>query len=213
MSIRVLDLVGRVCRPLSVKKAVREVARKHANWLHSEGVEPNQQHGTIILSRQLKEQPTERAMAQLYNGDGQLLMWIWPEVAGTYLRRGLVSLVGECSPSGPRAVMVPHCVSHEVMTEICHYEYWGTAMAVEQRATMRVVIEKALQNRFSEWYVEKLVEEKLKSFFKKGHQVEAGLHEIRKARRQLAALELALAPDCAGIRIKLAEQLVSNNFK
>lgn len=204
MSIRVLDPVGRVCRPLPSKKAKREIARNQAIWLHAEGVEPNQGKGTLILLRQLRQQPAERAMTQLINGDGQFLAWIWPETANAYIRRELIILVGECSSSGPRAVMIPHCVTPEVIKMIRHTESLGIVIGVDQRAAMRTMIEEALTN-FSDGDVIKMMEGKLKSLFGKSAQVEVGLNELRAARRQLAAIELALAPDWAKIRNRLVE--------
>ena len=124
MSIRVLDPDGRVMRSVSPANARSWVEHSRARWLHADDVQPNREHGTIILNHPLREPPEERIMTQIFNGDGELLGWLWMDTAELWIRKKRIAQVGASSEDGPRAAILTHVVDPGAMEAIRRIEGW-----------------------------------------------------------------------------------------
>lgn len=209
MSIRVLDPDGRVLRPISPSNAKSKVGRSLANWVCAEGFKPNMKRGTIIMKKYTKILPGERVQTQIFNADGQLLGWIWPEVADRVLTRGWCNLVGSRSSFfGPRAVIIPFIMAQDAMKELQHIEARRTTEAVIERDYLRhkimSVISKATTWNDVEEKVNNVIQQHLGEFEK-----ETVLSDLRFFRRKVVALEIALAPDMSTVRHELLRKLTN----
>lgn len=207
MSIRVLDPNGRVMRPISPSNAKNWVEHSRAKWLHVHGFEPNRKHGTIIMKNHVKNPPVDRAQTQMYNADGQLLGWIWPELAERVLNQEWCFLVGSCSPNGPRAVIIPRLVDQDAaaMRELRYIESWRTAEAVIIRDALRSKITTVINTANSWKDIEKRVDTLLQQHLGVSER-ELVLSDIRLIRKKVAALELAIANDMTAVRHKLVNK-------
>ena len=203
MPIRVLDPDGRVCKPMRRGQAVREVDRKRAEWLCAAGVEPNKEHGTIILTRPVREPSPERVMTQIYNGDGELLGWLWPDVAELWVRKGAISQVGTSSEDGPRAAILPRVVDPKAMAAIRRIEGWRIAEGLRVRAELRLEIQRLMKHLKGD-ALEDAIVEKVRLYLGRG--ADLALEELRGIRRRITAMEFALAPDMTAVRHELIER-------
>lgn len=209
MSIRVLDTDGRVLKPVSPGNAFNWVEHSRAKWLHAPGIEPNVKQGTIILIRPVKNPPGERIMTQIFNGDGELLGWLWPDVTRRLIEKGAIKQVGSSSGDGPRAAILPRVVDSEIMGDIRRIEGWRIAEGLQDRACFRVEIERMMRiKNLKGAGLEDAILGKAKLFFgKKGKEM--ALEEIRGIRRRVAAMEIAISPDMNTIRQVLVKNYLT----
>ena len=205
MPIRVLDPDGRVTRTVSPANARSWVERSRARWLHANDVQPNREYGTIILSQQLKELPEERIMTQIFNGDGELLGWLWMDTSELWIRKKRIAQVGNSSEDGPRAAILPHVVDPGAMEAIRRIEGWRIAEGLKARAAVRAEIERAMPKLAGE-QLEKMILAMVYRRFGRD-ETDLVLKDLKDLRRQIVAMEIALAPDMADVRQELAYKI------
>ncbi len=205
MPIRVLDPDGRVTRSVSPANARNWVERSRARWLHADKVQPNREHGTIILNCPLKELPEERVMTQIFNGDGELLGWLWMDTSELWIRKKRIAQVGASSEDGPRAAILPHVVDPRAMEAIRRIEGWRIAEGLKARAAVRAEIESVMSTMAGE-QLENMI---LATVYQRLGKSEAdlALKDLKEMRRRIVAMEIALAPDMADVRQELAYKI------
>ena len=205
MSIRVLDPDGRVIRSVSSAKAHSWVEHARARWLHADEVQPNREHGTIILNCPLKELPEERVMTQIFNGDGELLGWLWMDTSELWIRKKRIAQVGASSEDGPRAAILPHVVDPRAMEAIRRIEGWRIAEGLKARAAVRAEIESAMSTMAGEQLEDMILAEVSMRLGK--DEADLVLKDLKEMRRRIVAMEIALAPDMADVRQELAYKI------
>jgi hypothetical protein len=205
MSIRVLDPNGRTIRSVSSAKAHSWVEHARARWLHADDVQPNRERGTIILNCALKELPEERVMTQIFNGDGELLGWLWMDTSELWIRKKRMAQVGASSEDGPRAAILPHVVDPRAMDAIRRIEGWRIAEGLKARAAVRAEIESAMSAMAGE-QLEDMILSAVSMRLGKG-EADLVLKDLREMRRRIVAMEIALAPDMADVRQELAYKI------
>jgi hypothetical protein len=205
MPIRVLDPDGRVTRTVSPANARSWVENARARWLHANDVQPNREYGTIVLSHQLKELPEERVMTQIFNGDGELLGWLWMDTSELWIRKKRITQVGASSEDGPRAAILPHVVAPQAMQAIRRIEGWRIAEGLKARAAVRTEIESAMSTMADE-RLENMILAAVHQRLGKD-EADLVLKDLKEIRRRIVAMEIALAPDMADIRQELAYKI------
>jgi predicted house-cleaning noncanonical NTP pyrophosphatase (MazG superfamily) len=206
VSIRVLNLDGRVLRPVSPSCAKSKVKHFSAKWLHAQGVEPDRQHGTIVLKDSVRNPPPDRVQTQVYNANGQLLGWIWPEIASRVLEKKQCNLVGTYMQNGPRALIIPRLVSKAATKELRYIESRRTAEAAIQRAFLRDRITEIINNAKNWTDVEEKVDSLLEQHLNE-YEKENVLSDIMYIRKKISALEIAIAPDLVEVKHEIAAKL------
>jgi hypothetical protein len=205
MSIRVLDPDGRVIWSVSSTKGHNWVEHARARWLHAQGVQPNRKNGTIILSHQPRELPEEKVMTQIYNGDGELLGWLWMDTSELWIRKKRIAQVGTSSEDGPRAAILPHVVDPRAMEAIRRIEGWRIAEGLKARAVVRAEIESAMSTMAGEQLEDMILAEVSMRLGK--DEADLVLKDLKEMRRRIVAMEIALAPDMADVRQELAYKI------
>jgi hypothetical protein len=205
MSIRVLDPDGRAIRSVSSAKAHSWVEHARARWLHADEVQPNREHGTIILNCALKELPEERVMTQIFNGDGELLGWLWMDTSELWIRKKRIAQVGASSEDGPRAAILPHVVGSSAMQAIRRIEGWRIAEGLKARAAVRAEIESAMSTMTGE-QLENMILAEVRIRLGKD-EADLVLKDLKEMRRRIVSMEIALAPDMADVRQELAYKI------
>jgi hypothetical protein len=186
---------------LRPKKAAHEVERHRAVWLHVKDVQPNGERGTIVLNCRLNETPEERIMTQIFNGDGEFLGWLHMDTAELWIRKGRIAQVGASTEDGPRAAILPHVVDRKAMEAIRHTEGYRIAKGLKARAVVRREIEEAMESLSGD-QLENTILSAVRLRLGKG-EADLVLADLRNMRRRIVSLEIALAPDMAGVRQRL----------
>ncbi|MDA8336054.1 MAG: hypothetical protein M0Z41_13905 [Peptococcaceae bacterium] len=212
MSIRVIDLAGRVCHPIPPKQAAREIERDQAHWVHADGIEPNILKGTIQLTRPMKDPPDSNRQTQVLDGDGIFLVWIWAPAAGRLVSQHMAEMIGAESEAGyPQTILVPRLARHEpeVIAALTRLEAMRAIDSVAARDQLRHQINYALSTCRTWDEVEARVEWLLEQCLHSPADNQVVLAQLRILRRKLRNLDLALAPDMEYIREQLAQPSIS----
>lgn len=224
MPIRVLSTRGRVLRPLSPAKAVREVNRGQARWLHALKVEANRCHGTIVMARSLplEREPERREMVQVFDADGSFLGWVG-RYAALYSLKVLRSsakerfiVVGDEQEMNGILFAAP--ASEEAKAEIRRVEARRVGVALLDRERIRQKLLKAVRavegssSDLDSAALWRQAEEAIIDLTVK-HQVQRGaqalaLEELRRLRREMQILDMEFAEDMAPICQALVGQAV-----